>query len=323
MSANEDSFGLLMKKLWLSKVGQKLTSTKVQFFAVSRQIQPRLPEMQPSSANVEKAIKNYESWLPPSSSPLLSKNSPSLTTQSSSNTKIKKKRRKKPGSDGRNKRYWQKRSACSADLKQVLALHHAEHIFKTEANIMLKHPLELLLKQWLKEEELILNRIALKETQIDSTDVEGLLEKLLKGEEEGGKLLGKCVEELKKKGVEFDLLKEDQEFEGRGKSSKKMRNTLFCFSFGEDDDDDDKQEWKMKLMIQEIRGSRGGGLRGVEVGSAVEGREEEVVVVESDLFWVHLIDDSISQQHKFSMKRNVSILLSKRFGVNCHIQFQV
>ncbi|KAK8602937.1 hypothetical protein V6N13_085139 [Hibiscus sabdariffa] len=124
----------------------------------------------------------------------------------------------------------------------------------------------LLLKQWLKEEELILNRISSKETQIDSvrneitqlyiffflfhsisllllfnsssndsdacrrcwipsvcsllcsmgiiwavrykTDVEGHLEKLLEREKEDGKLLGKCVEELKKKGVEFDLLKE-------------------------------------------------------------------------------------------------------------------
>lgn len=129
---------------------------------------------------------------------------------------------------------------------------------------------KLLLKQWLKEEELILNRIHSKETQIDSTrkeitqlycffflfhstalillfsasssnggtnggachrswipslcsllcslgmiwavryksDVEGHLEKLLEREKEDGKLLGKCVEELKKKGVEFDLLKE-------------------------------------------------------------------------------------------------------------------
>ncbi|KAL2467031.1 hypothetical protein Adt_42882 [Abeliophyllum distichum] len=129
---------------------------------------------------------------------------------------------------------------------------------------------KLLLKQWLKEEELILNRISLKETQIDSsrneitqlyclfflfhsialillfsasswapngkghfcnkswipslcslvcslsiiwairykTDVESHLEKLLEREKEDGKLLAKCVEELKKKGVEFDLLKE-------------------------------------------------------------------------------------------------------------------
>ncbi|GLT71226.1 hypothetical protein SLA2020_432600 [Shorea laevis] len=117
---------------------------------------------------------------------------------------------------------------------------------------------KLFLKQWLKEEELILNRVALKETQIDSVreeimqlyiffflfhsiallllfnsstrepptdachrswipslcsllcsmgiiwaarykmDVEGHLEKML----------GKCAEELKKKDVEFDLLKE-------------------------------------------------------------------------------------------------------------------
>ncbi|XP_048228561.1 uncharacterized protein LOC8272604 [Ricinus communis] len=131
---------------------------------------------------------------------------------------------------------------------------------------------KLLLKQWHKEEELILNRISLKETQIDSvrkeitqlyiffflfhsisllllfnasssnkdplgsgslckrswipsfcsllcslgliwavrykTDVECHMEKLLEREKEDGKLLGKCVEELKKKGVEFDLLKE-------------------------------------------------------------------------------------------------------------------
>lgn len=128
---------------------------------------------------------------------------------------------------------------------------------------------KLLLKQWLKEQELILNRIALRENQIDSIrkeitqlycffflfhsttlvllfsasssrtppgefcrrswipslcsllcslgmiwavrykmDVEGHMEKLLEREKEDGKLLGKCVEELKKKGVEFDLLKE-------------------------------------------------------------------------------------------------------------------
>nr|XP_043622744.1 uncharacterized protein LOC122594333 [Erigeron canadensis] len=124
---------------------------------------------------------------------------------------------------------------------------------------------KLLLKQWLKEEELILNRIALKETQIDSvskeithlycffflfhsislmllfsssngssscnrswipslcsllcslgliwavrykTDTEAHLEKMLEREKEDGNLLGKCVDELKKKGLEFDLLKE-------------------------------------------------------------------------------------------------------------------
>ncbi|KAL5744844.1 hypothetical protein ACOSQ2_027960 [Xanthoceras sorbifolium] len=126
---------------------------------------------------------------------------------------------------------------------------------------------KLLLKQWLKEEELILNRIALKETQIDSvrkeltqlyiffflfhsislillfnasssraslschrswipsvssllcslgmiwavrykSDVECHLERLLEREKEDGNLLAKCVEELRKKGVEFDLLKE-------------------------------------------------------------------------------------------------------------------
>ncbi|KAL8457033.1 hypothetical protein ACS0TY_035026 [Phlomoides rotata] len=124
---------------------------------------------------------------------------------------------------------------------------------------------KLLLKQWLKEEELILNRLSLKETQIDSarqeithlyclfhstallllfvaashqsgphlckrswlpslcsllcslefiwaiwykTDVECHLEKMLDREKEDSKLLAKCVEELKRKGVEFDLLKE-------------------------------------------------------------------------------------------------------------------
>ncbi|XP_042478347.1 uncharacterized protein LOC122059562 [Macadamia integrifolia] len=127
---------------------------------------------------------------------------------------------------------------------------------------------KLLLKQWLKEEELILGRIALKESQIDNirkeitqlfcffflfhsialvllfsaasgeprgegchrswipslcsllcslaiiwavrykTDVESHMEKLLEREKEDRQLLTKCVQELKKKGVEFDLLKE-------------------------------------------------------------------------------------------------------------------
>lgn len=40
------------------------------------------------------------------------------------------------------------------------------------------------------------------------TDTESHLEKLLEREKEDGKLLAKCVEELKRKGVEFDLLKE-------------------------------------------------------------------------------------------------------------------
>jgi hypothetical protein len=130
---------------------------------------------------------------------------------------------------------------------------------------------KLLLKQWLKEEQLINARIALKETQIDSirkeitmlyiffflfhsttlmilfnssasttpididkachkswvpslcsllfslgliwalrykSDVEAHMEKMLKSEKEDRTLLRKCVEELKKKGLEFDLLKE-------------------------------------------------------------------------------------------------------------------
>ncbi|KAF6142298.1 hypothetical protein GIB67_040005 [Kingdonia uniflora] len=125
---------------------------------------------------------------------------------------------------------------------------------------------KLLLKQWLKEEELILGRTAVKEIQLDTvrkeitqlycffflfhsailillfssssntggvchrlwipslcsllcslaiiwairykTDVECHLEKLLEREKEDSQLLIKCVEELKKKGVEFDLLKE-------------------------------------------------------------------------------------------------------------------
>ncbi|KAF1885117.1 hypothetical protein Lal_00029006 [Lupinus albus] len=125
---------------------------------------------------------------------------------------------------------------------------------------------KLLLKQWLKEQELIHGRIALKETQIDSIrkeitllyiffflfhsttlmllfnntnssssichrswvpslcslvfslgiiwavrykcEVEGHMEKMLKREKDDKGLLEKCVEELKKKGLEFDLLKE-------------------------------------------------------------------------------------------------------------------
>ncbi|KAG2317919.1 hypothetical protein Bca4012_068903 [Brassica carinata] len=129
---------------------------------------------------------------------------------------------------------------------------------------------KLLLKQWLKEEELILSRVSHKESQIDSvrreitqlyiffflfhsisllllfhassssvssspsackrswipslcsllsslglvwavrykSEVESHLEKLLEREKEDAKLLRKCVEELKRKGVEFDLLKE-------------------------------------------------------------------------------------------------------------------
>ncbi|KAH6787873.1 transmembrane protein [Perilla frutescens var. hirtella] len=124
---------------------------------------------------------------------------------------------------------------------------------------------KLLLKQWLKEEELILNRLSLKETQIDSTrkeithlyclfflfhstallllfaaaqgshlckkswvpslcsllcsmgfiwairykgDVESHLEKMLSREKEDSKLLAKCVDELKRKGLDFDLLTE-------------------------------------------------------------------------------------------------------------------
>ncbi|KAK4771486.1 hypothetical protein SAY87_032018 [Trapa incisa] len=179
------------------------------------------------------------------------------------------------------------------------------------SNKPLLHPLhqiagtpthKLLLKQWLKEEELILGRVALKETQIDSvrkeithlyiffflfhsislillfnrssvpdppssnscrrswipslcsllcslgliwavrykTEVEAHLEKLLDREKEDGKLLGKCVEELKRKGVEFDLLKEvdalrrakSLRVEGKAvrKWSAKDFATLFFFS---------------------------------------------------------------------------------------------
>ncbi|XP_010940940.1 uncharacterized protein [Elaeis guineensis] len=128
---------------------------------------------------------------------------------------------------------------------------------------------KLLLKQWLKEEELISRRVALKEARIDAvrkeittlyctffffhsiillllystavsvgpsghachrswipclcsllcsmaivwairykTDTESLLQRLLEREKEDGMLLMKCVAELRKKGVEFDLLKE-------------------------------------------------------------------------------------------------------------------
>ncbi|KAL9226059.1 hypothetical protein vseg_001911 [Gypsophila vaccaria] len=126
---------------------------------------------------------------------------------------------------------------------------------------------KLLLKQWLKEQDLIMGRTSLKESQIDGvrkeittlytlffvfhslsllllfntslsdsgrackrswvpsvcslvfsmaliwairykTDVEDHLEKLLRREKEDAKLLSKCVDELKNKGLEFDLLKE-------------------------------------------------------------------------------------------------------------------
>lgn len=40
------------------------------------------------------------------------------------------------------------------------------------------------------------------------SDVEAHMEKMLEREKEDRSLLGKCVEELKKKGLEFDLLKE-------------------------------------------------------------------------------------------------------------------
>ncbi|KAF3792448.1 hypothetical protein EJ110_NYTH11546 [Nymphaea thermarum] len=129
----------------------------------------------------------------------------------------------------------------------------------------------LLLKQWIKEEELISQRVSSKEWQIDAArkeitqlycfffifhssflvllytsvdkialpssssschrswiptllslvcslamiwairykmDVESHTERLLNREKEDGKLLLQCVQELKKKGVEFDLLKE-------------------------------------------------------------------------------------------------------------------
>ncbi|CAA2960727.1 Hypothetical predicted protein [Olea europaea subsp. europaea] len=115
-------------------------------------------------------------------------------------------------------------------------LHPLHQIVETPSH-------KLLLKQWLKEEELILSRITLKATQIDSarneitqatserknpgshhsvflfvslgiisairykTSVESHLEKLLEREKGDGQLLAKCVEELKKKVVEFDLLK--------------------------------------------------------------------------------------------------------------------
>ncbi|OAY63437.1 hypothetical protein ACMD2_13620 [Ananas comosus] len=127
---------------------------------------------------------------------------------------------------------------------------------------------KLLLKQWLKEEELLLRRVALRETRLDAArrettglfcaffvfhstallllfssasdapaprtchrswipcllsllsslgliwavrykgDTEKVLERMLEREKEDALLLGKCVGELRKKGAEFDLLKE-------------------------------------------------------------------------------------------------------------------
>ncbi|XP_074562810.1 uncharacterized protein LOC141819079 [Curcuma longa] len=149
--------------------------------------------------------------------------------------------------------------------QSALILHHK-----------LRHPLhqiaesathKLLLKQWIKEEELVAQRVALRESRVDSvrreisglycaffvfhslillllfsaataspasacrrswipclcsllcsmalvwavrykTDTECVLERLLEREREDGMLLVKCVEELKRKGAEFDLIKE-------------------------------------------------------------------------------------------------------------------
>ncbi|URD98083.1 hypothetical protein MUK42_30985 [Musa troglodytarum] len=126
---------------------------------------------------------------------------------------------------------------------------------------------KLLLKQWIKEEDLVARRVALRESRVDAvrreiaalycsffvfhslillllysasasspsaacrrswipclcsllcsmavvwavrykTDTECVLERLLEREREDAVLLGKCVEELKRKGAEFDLLKE-------------------------------------------------------------------------------------------------------------------
>ncbi|KAF9587442.1 hypothetical protein IFM89_002623 [Coptis chinensis] len=149
----------------------------------------------------------------------------------------------------------------------MMSEQHPKHYSQHPLHQIAESPThKLLLKQWLKEEELILSRVALKETQIDTirkeitqlycfyflfhstvllllfsskepnfeschrswipslcsllcslviiwairykTAVETHMEKLLEREKEDGMLLGKCVEELKKKGVEFDLLKE-------------------------------------------------------------------------------------------------------------------
>ncbi|RRT60977.1 hypothetical protein B296_00019261 [Ensete ventricosum] len=128
---------------------------------------------------------------------------------------------------------------------------------------------KLLLKQWMKEEEIVARRVALRESRVDAVrgqiaalyclffvlhslvllllyhasasarppsaacrrswipclcslvcslaivwavrykaDTESVLERLLEREREDGLLLAKCVEELKRKGAEFDLLKE-------------------------------------------------------------------------------------------------------------------
>ncbi|GER37573.1 hypothetical protein STAS_13996 [Striga asiatica] len=124
---------------------------------------------------------------------------------------------------------------------------------------------KLLLKQWLKEQDLILTRISLRQTQLDSARTHlaalhalfflfhsaallllfsaagdpslcrrswvpslcslacsigliwavrhksGLgsrLERILEREEEDSSLLGKCVEELRRKGSDFDLMRE-------------------------------------------------------------------------------------------------------------------
>ena len=151
----------------------------------------------------------------------------------------------------------QQNNSTRSSIMEWKQMHPLHQIAETPTH-------KLLLKQWLKEEELINSRIALKETQIDSTrkeittlyiffflfhsttlmllfnsssssschrswvpslcsllfslgliwalryksDVEAHVEKMLQREKEDKGLLGRCVEELKKKGLEFDLLKE-------------------------------------------------------------------------------------------------------------------
>ncbi|KAK7410501.1 hypothetical protein VNO78_01323 [Psophocarpus tetragonolobus] len=158
---------------------------------------------------------------------------------------------------GSNNEEQQQQNSTRSSIMEWKQMHPLHQIAETPTH-------KLLLKQWLKEEELINNRIALKETQIDSTrkeittlyvffflfhsttlmllfnssspsschrswlpslcsllfslgiiwalryksDVESHMEKMLQREKEDKGLLGKCVEELKKKGLEFDLLKE-------------------------------------------------------------------------------------------------------------------
>lgn len=147
-----------------------------------------------------------------------------------------------------------------AEPRTVVPSHPLQQIAESASH-------RLLLKQWLKEEDSIGRRVALKESRLDRTrkevtqlccyyfifhgiiltllynaaarnprescrrawipsllslvaslviiwamrykmDMESHIERLLKREKDDSKMMGKCIQELKKKGTSFDLLRE-------------------------------------------------------------------------------------------------------------------